>query len=115
MNRTALLLVLAVAAVPAVLEAQAPHGFKNLKVFPKDTPRDSLLDAMRGYTRALGVHCEYCHATVATSSGRDSVDFASDSKKMKEKARFMMHMVHEINEDVAKIPDRSTPAVAVSC
>ena len=30
---------------------------ENLKFFPKDIPRDSLLGIMRGFTYALGVNC----------------------------------------------------------
>jgi tetratricopeptide (TPR) repeat protein len=112
-----LLLILAiVVTVPIALHAQAPRRFKNLKVFPKDTPRDSLLHAMHGYTDALGVRCQYCHVTRKGSTGRDSLDFASDEKKMKDKARFMIRMVRDLNSrTLAKLPDRSRPPVPVSC
>src|ERR1041385_9156767 len=127
-NRHAVLAVLPAAATvaltaPGILRAQAPQPgqsqqppkFKNLKFFPKDIPHDDLIDAMRAFTRALGVRCECCHATVKTASGTDSTDFASDSKKLKDKARFMLHMTHELNEDLRKVPEKATPAVGVWC
>src|SRR5690606_23342798 len=40
--------------------AQPP--WKNLKVLPKDISKDSLDHLMKGYTLALGVKCNYCHA-----------------------------------------------------
>ena len=38
-----------------------PRPPENLKFFPKDTPRDTLLNIMRGFTYALGVNCAFCH------------------------------------------------------
>src|SRR5690554_7142113 len=35
--------------------------WKNLKVLPHDITKDSLMGLMRGYNKALGVKCVYCH------------------------------------------------------
>src|SRR5205823_13738628 len=35
----------------------------------KDTPRDSLLTIMRGFTAALGVQCQYCHVQEPAQGG----------------------------------------------
>ena len=40
---------------------QQPRPPENLKFFPKDIPRDTLLNIMRGFTYALGVNCAFCH------------------------------------------------------
>jgi hypothetical protein len=34
-----------------------PDSFTNLKVLPRDIPRDTLVNMMAGFTRALGVRC----------------------------------------------------------
>lgn len=72
-------------------------------------------DTMSTYTRALGVRCTYCH--VGTEGEPQSTyDFASDEKPAKAKAREMMRMVTAINgEHLARLPERRTPAIAVSC
>lgn len=72
---------------------QLPDKFTNLQVFPKDISKDKLVDAMRLFSRSLGVHCDHCHEEVS----EDKVDWASDKKEAKNAARAMMKMVHEIN------------------
>ncbi len=65
-------------------------GPKNLKVFPADIPRDRLMGAMQGFTRALGVKCDHCHV---------QGNFASDDKPDKEIARAMMRMVQNLRQN----------------
>lgn len=77
--------------------------FRNLKVFPQNIPREQLIAAMRGFSRGLGVRCNFCH--VPTTPPSDELDFASDAKDEKEIARMMLRMTQRINADVAKIPD----------
>jgi hypothetical protein len=92
-----------------------PKAATNLKVFPATTSVDSLLETMAGFTRALGVRCTYCH------DGRDgqpldSIDFASDARPAKEKARVMLRMVATINgEHLSRLSTRRTPATSVGC
>lgn len=38
-----------------------PEKPENLQVFSKDWPGSRLRAPMRGFTRALGVRCSYCH------------------------------------------------------
>src|SRR6185369_7757266 len=89
--------------------------FENLQYFPKDIARDTLVNIMRGFSFALGVRCQYCHA------GGDGisfvgVDFKSDDKATKRKARYMLFMADTINNRLlAALPDRSNPPVRVSC
>lgn len=57
---------------------------KNLKILKPD----QVMPAMRSFTAALGVKCDFCHV---------QGDFASDEKEHKEIARKMLTMTHEIN------------------
>ncbi len=114
MRRSPFVVVLAVACASA-LGAQIPDKFENLQYFPKDIARDTLINIMRGFSLALGVRCQYCHA------GGDGisfvgVDFKSDDKPTKRKARYMLQMADTINNRLlAALPDRSTPPVRVAC
>jgi hypothetical protein len=81
------------AATPAA--TVKPSQFKNLQVLPSDISRDVLVATMRGYSRDLGVHCDYCHV-----EGPDGhPDFASDAKKEKGMGRLMIRMARTINHD----------------
>lgn len=109
-------LVIAIAATCAgSLDAQLPAKFENLLYFPKDIARDTLINIMRGFSFALGVRCQYCHA------GGDGVsfvgvDFKSDDKPAKRKARYMLRMADTINDRLlAALPERSSPPVRVGC
>jgi hypothetical protein len=119
MRRIALAPVLAAAlvitgAVPAA--AQVPERFENLKVLPRDIPRDSLIQIMRGFSMSLGVRCQYCHVQRQGADGREVTDFKSDDKEPKEKARFMMRMTRDLNTQVLpQVPHRHDPPVGVGC
>jgi tetratricopeptide (TPR) repeat protein len=104
------------AAAPAA--AQLPDHFENLKVLPKDIPRDSLVAIMRGFTTSLGVRCNYCHVEreAAQPGGQPQLNFASDDKPQKDKARFMIRMVQNINgQQLPNLPHRHDPPVGVGC
>lgn len=60
---------------------------KNLKILKVSGPE--LITIMRSFNTALGVQCVHCHV---------QGDFASDEKPVKETARMMITMSHEINE-----------------
>jgi len=98
-----------------VLHAQIPDKFTNLQVFPDTISRSRLIEAMRGFSFALGVRCSYCHAV--KDAGFDSTDsFASDEKLTKERARVMIRMVTDLNEKyLPKLPEREEPGLAVQC
>jgi tetratricopeptide (TPR) repeat protein len=92
-----------------------PKALTNLKVFPADISVDSLLEVMAGFTRALGVRCTYCHAG-RDAQPLDSIDFASDARLAKEKARVMLRMVQAINgEHLPRLATRRTPTASVGC
>lgn len=105
----AIVSILALGAQPAA--AQVPDKFTNLQVLPKDISKPELLSTMRGFSFALGVRCEYCHAD--KKSDQTPRDFASDEKQTKKTARVMLQMVAAINRDyIAKLPATSSPPAA---
>ena len=64
---------------------------------------------MRGFAGALGVRCVHCHASKAgadpASEELKDLDFVSDAREAKVKAREMIKMVRAINSDyLAKLP-----------
>ena len=93
----------------------APPPIKNLQFYPPDTKRPELIEKMRQFSSALGVRCEHCH--VEEQGGPNPRrDFATDEIPSKVTARAMLRMTKQINDDLlAKVPNRATPAVEVSC
>ena len=107
------LLSLLVLAAGTVAAQESHPRYQNLKVLPKDIDSQTLIATMGGFTRALGVRCDYCHALTPE---RRPEDFAKDEKPAKEKARLMMRMTHELNENwLAKLDARAQPAIEVGC
>lgn len=66
--------------------------FKNVQTL-KGVPAGRFLDAMEGFSHALGTNCKKCH---------DTENFASDDKKEKKVAREMVRMTQDINEKYIK-------------
>ena len=99
----------------ASTSAQIPEKFENLQVLPKDITRQALTQRMRELSLSLNVRCQYCHVG-SDGTSLDNVDFKSDDKSAKKKARQMMKMVEEINTRLlTAVPDRVVPAVRVDC
>src|SRR5215212_8439951 len=114
----ALVPLAAAALLAQPLAAQIPERFENLKVLPRDIPRDSLVAIMRNFSMSLGVRCNYCHVErpAAQPGGRETFNFASDDKAPKEKARFMIRMTQNLNGQVLpQVPHRREPPVGVGC
>ena len=87
----------------------------NLQVLPKDIAVPDLLTLMRGYTAALGVECEFCHAVDPKTH---KTNFASDANSDKAIARIMISMTKEINATYmsqVKDPDATPADKTVSC
>ena len=72
---------------------------KNLKLL---TP-DELMPAMRSFTVALGVKCDFCHV---------KGDFASDENPHKDVARHMIELARDVN---AKFPDGKRHVTCYTC
>jgi thioredoxin reductase len=91
-----------------------PPDPTNLKVFPKDIPKRDLINAMRSFTRALGVRCEFCH--VGEGNDLSKFDFASDEKRQKKNSRVMMTMTSDVNAKLTDIPEpRPAGSSAITC
>ena len=102
-------------AIVQVAAGQIPDKFTNLKVLPKDISKQDLMDTMKGFTRALDMRCDDCHAGDPTK-GFAGIDFPSDEKQNKKTARLMMQMVHEINTNyIDKVEGDPGPRVKVEC
>jgi hypothetical protein len=111
----ALIAALVLAAAPATATGQIPEKFENLQYFPKDIARDSLVQRMRGFSFALGVRCQYCHAG-GDGVSFEGVNFASDDKPAKRNARFMLRMVDSLNTHAfVGLAQRRTPPVQLEC
>ena len=83
-------------------EGMSKDGFKNLKILPKDISKDSLMNLMEGYNKALGVKCNHCH----------TMDKSSDKKHEKEIARHMIKFTNELNaKEFAPIGDQYKNAI----
>ncbi len=114
-----LLIASAVMTLTVSLAAQQPDTppwkGKNLQYFPADITREVLVQRMREFSFALSVRCQYCH-TGGDGVSFDGVDFASDDKPEKRKARAMLRMTDQINTTLlAQVPSRAEPPVAVGC
>ena len=87
----------------------------NLQVLPKDIASPDLIALMRGYSKALGVECEFCHAE---DPATHRLNFASDAKDDKGIARIMITMTQEINKkylSTVKDPDATPADKTVTC
>ena len=99
-------------------KAQAHHEMPkptNLQVLPKDISGPDLIAMMRGYTKALGVECEFCHAEDPQTQ---RLNFASDAKPQKKTARTMILMTAEINAkylSTVNDPDATPADKTVTC
>lgn len=99
-------------------QSNAHHSMSkptNLQVLPKDIAGPDLIALMRGYTRALGVECGFCHAQ---DPATHRPDFASDAKPDKAIARTMIAMTQEINAKYLSTvtdPDATPAQKTVTC
>jgi Photosynthetic reaction centre cytochrome C subunit len=87
----------------------------NLQVLPKDISNTDLLALMRGYTKALGVECEFCHAEDPKT---ERLNYALDTKPDKTIARTMITMTDEINAKYLSTvddPDATPAEKTVTC
>lgn len=122
MGTLALTSSLALAQAPAGQRAGGPGGqpppppMTNLQIFPKDAPRQQVLQTMQAFTQALGVECNYCHVQEGRG-GRN--DMAADEKPTKKAARGMMLLAREINEKlppaVGKAAEGTTRVGCATC
>ncbi|MGH9966331.1 MAG: c-type cytochrome [Pyrinomonadaceae bacterium] len=91
-----------------------PEKPKNLQVMNKDWPGSRLSPVMRGFTRALGVRCSYCH-TGEEGKSLSTYDFASDQNPNKNRAREMLRMLGSVNDHLKKIEPSGDKRVNMWC
>ena len=98
------------------IAASKPAGNKerNLKVLPKDISDADLDSVMKGYSKALNVDCDFCHAE---NKAKNDIDFTSDDKPEKEITRIMMKLTAAVNKDYFDytIVYKAGETMAVSC
>ena len=102
----------------ASIDAQIPDAFKNLQLLDPNLTKGQLLGTMKGFTRALGVRCLYCH--VGTDGDRfTDVVFDADDKEAKRIARVMIEMTRSINatlrEKTGRDPAGLTTVTCLTC
>jgi tetratricopeptide (TPR) repeat protein len=109
---------IAMFAIPASSSAQDqwkwPDKPQNLQVLNKDWPGSRLSPVMRGFTRALGVRCSYCHVG---EEGKDltTYDFVSDANPNKNRAREMLRMLGDVNDHLKKLEPSGDKRVNMWC
>ena len=91
----------------------------NLKVLPKDLTGQQVHDIMKQWEADLGVRCDGCHKeddVKLDPQGKPLLDFADDSKPMKNIARLMYIMTNDINRRyVANIEGSGLPVTCGTC
>jgi tetratricopeptide (TPR) repeat protein len=91
-----------------------PDKPKNLQVLNKDWPGSRLSPVMRGFTRALGVRCTYCH-TGEEGKPLSTYDFESDQNPNKNRTREMLRMLGDVNAHLKKIEPSGDQRVNMWC
>jgi tetratricopeptide (TPR) repeat protein len=86
----------------------------NLEKLPKDISAAELRDTMRGFSQGTGSRCSACHVG-EVEADLSTYDFTLDDKEMKLKAREMIQLVDNINEQIAAALPHSTEPVQVTC
>jgi hypothetical protein len=118
MRGPVVLMLVAVVLMVSPLRADAQgtqRKFANLQVFPPETSPDVLIAAMKNFTRALGVRCQFCHIG-EEGMPLEKFDFVSDKNPPKETARGMMRLTAEINGRINKaMPDAAALGQQVTC
>jgi photosynthetic reaction center cytochrome c subunit len=116
--RVGLLMVSVIVAASGSLDARQkfpPEKFVNLQIFPEDTSSAVLINAMKNFTRALGVRCQFCHVG-EEGLPLEKFDFVADTKPEKQTARMMIRMVGEVNAQITKaMPDAPAMDYQVTC
>ncbi len=83
-------------------QSKQAEGAKNLRVLPKDISGEQLTATMKGFTRALGVRCNFCHVG-EDGKPLSEFDFPSDQIPMKSIARDMLRLTTTINTQIKEI------------
>jgi hypothetical protein len=107
---------LALVVVIGIAASEPPQDApkRNLKVLPKNISHEDLDKVMDQWKDALGVKCNFCHASQKDDPRK--MDFASDEKPEKQITRSMFRMTGKINKKFFNFSSKEKDAVApVSC
>ncbi len=91
-----------------------PEKTKNIQVLNKEWPGSRLSPVMKGFTRALGVRCSYCHQG-EEGKPLSTYNFASDENPNKNRAREMLRMLGSVNDHLKKIETSGDKRVNMWC
>ncbi|MDH3428995.1 MAG: c-type cytochrome [Gammaproteobacteria bacterium] len=87
----------------------------NLRILAEDISAAELRTTMRSFAEGTGSRCSACHVG-KIEADLSSYDFALDEKEKKLKAREMIKLVRNINEQIATaFADTGQPLVEVTC
>ena len=110
-----MLMLLLLGFVPWLVQADIFDDPKNLKVLKDDITPGELRGTMRMMSVGLGVRCQHCHVG-EEGQPLSTFDFADDEKDSKEKARFMLKMMMDLNQHmVTGIKDRTVEIECMTC
>ena len=91
-----------------------PDKLENMQVLPADWTGQRLSPVMRGFSRALGVRCSYCHVGDEGES-LATYDFVSDDNPNKDRAREMLRLLGSVNDHLQKIEPSGDERVNMWC
>jgi Photosynthetic reaction centre cytochrome C subunit len=81
-------------------ERWKPEKLTNLKVLPKETTPDQIMEIMQHFRRSLNIGCLGCHKG-QQGQPISTFDFADDSKENKDIARKMIKLTDDLNTKYA--------------
>ncbi len=107
-------------AASSITPPKVADSFQNLKVLPKDITDEQLDSVMDHFKASLGVKCSFCHADGPVIDGKKHLDFVSDTKPEKLRAREMILMTNYLNEnffnpDHSNRPDTIHEVICFTC
>ena len=107
------------ATAPPPAEPRVYPAPTNLKVLPKDLTGQQVHEIMERWSASLGTHCDSCHTADPQNigpDGRPRLNFADDTKPMKNAARLMFKMTEDINTNYVSMIDSSgAPVTCGTC
>ena len=106
-NKGGVLIVLGLLFLGVLMSFTFTQPKHNFKILPQDITHDSLMGIMKGFNKALGVKCGFCHAKSEVDSTK--LNFSSDELRHKQIARHMMKMAAGINKDYFNFHESTRP------
>ncbi|MEO8085957.1 MAG: c-type cytochrome [Bacteroidota bacterium] len=105
--KISLLVTVVITIAANSITPSATDHFENLKVLPKDITNEQLDSVMDHFKASLGVKCSFCHSEALEVGEKRHLDFSSDTKEEKLRAREMLQMTAYLNATYFN-PEHST-------